>query len=195
MEVVLIRHAQPDVAPGICYGALDLKLAQPVTPEPERIVRMLDGLPASRLVTSPMARAIETAALLAQQADAPACEIEPRLRELDFGTWEGTAWDAIPRDALDLWAADLMGARPHGGESAQQVMARVTAWVDTLDAGSSDCLWVVTHAGPMRMLAAHWLGLSLAQTLQWRLEFGATCHFRLEAGQVHLGWWNRSAGI
>jgi hypothetical protein len=30
MEVVLIRHAQPDVAPGICYGALDLKLAQPV---------------------------------------------------------------------------------------------------------------------------------------------------------------------
>jgi alpha-ribazole phosphatase len=53
---------------------------------------------------------------------------------------------------------DLMGARPHGGESAQQVMARVTAWADTLDASSGDCLWVVSHAGPMRMLAAHWLG-------------------------------------
>jgi len=195
MDVVLIRHARPDVAPGICYGALDLKLAQPVTPEPERIVRMLDGLPASRLVTSPAMRASETAALLAQHTATPACEIEPRLRELDFGAWEGTPWDAIPRDALDLWAADLMGARPHGGESAQQVMARVTAWADTLDAGSSDCLWVVTHAGPMRMLAAHWLGLPLAQTLQWRLEFGATCHFRLEAGQAHLGWWNRSVGI
>jgi alpha-ribazole phosphatase len=33
----------------------------------------------------------------------------------------------------------------------------VTAWADTLDK-LGDCLWVVSHAGPMRMLAAHWLG-------------------------------------
>ncbi len=194
MDVVLIRHARPDVAPGICYGVLDLKLAQPVCPAPARIARMLGDLPPSRLVTSPAARATETAALLAAHANAPACDIEPRLREIDFGAWEGKAWDTIPRDALDLWASDLMGACPHGGESARQVMARVTAWADTLDASADDCLWVVTHAGPMRMLAAHWLGLTLAQTLQWELEFGATCHFHLGNRSARLGWWNRSAG-
>jgi alpha-ribazole phosphatase len=195
MEVVLIRHARPDVAPGVCYGALDLKLAQPVTPAPARITRMLDGLPPSRLVASPATRARETAVLLKQHADTPACEIEPLLREMDFGAWEGQPWDAIPRDALDLWGSDLMGARPHGGESAHQVMARVTAWAGTLDTGSDGCLWVVTHAGPMRMLAAHWLGLTLAQTLHWQLEFGATCHFQLGKGHARLGWWNRSVGI
>jgi len=194
MEVVLIRHARPDVAPGVCYGMLDLKLAQPVTPAPAQIVRMLDGLPPSRLVTSPAARARETAALLTQHADTPVCEIEPLLREMDFGAWEGKGWDAIPRDALDLWASDLMGARPHGGESAQQAMARVTTWAGALDTGSDDCLWVVTHAGPMRMLAAHWLGLTLAQTLRWEIGFGATCHFRLGSGHARLGWWNRGAG-
>jgi len=193
MEVVLIRHVRPDVAPGVCYGALDLKLAQPVSPAPERIVRLLGDLPPSRLVTSPAVRATETAALLSAHVEMPVREIEPRLRELDFGAWEGKAWSEIPRDALDLWAADLMGARPHGGESAQQVMARVTAWADTLDASSGDCLWAVSHAGPMRMLAAHWLGLTRSQTLQWELEFGATCHFHLGKRQARLGWWNRSA--
>jgi alpha-ribazole phosphatase len=111
------------VAPGICYGALDLKLAQPVAGAgADRTLAR--RLPPSRLVTSPAVRATETAALLSAHVEMPVREIEPRLRELDFGAWEGKAWSEIPRDALDLWAADLMGARPHGGESAQQVMAR-----------------------------------------------------------------------
>lgn len=193
MEVVLIRHARPDVAPGICYGSLDLALAMPVTPSPVRIAESLAR--PHRIVTSPAIRARDTAAQLrASIADLPDGEVEPRLREMDFGTWEGQPWDAIPRDALDAWAADLIEARPHGGESPAQAMARVAAWADRLDAASDECLWVVTHAGPMRMLAAHWLGLPLAQTLQWSLEFGATCAFRLGDGAARMRWWNRVVG-
>ena len=192
MEVVLIRHAQPDVAEGVCYGRLDLALAQPVAPLAS-IVAQLE--PPARIVTSPARRARDTAALLADcLAAPPVCEAEPALREMDFGAWEGQRWDAIPRDALDLWAADLMHARPHGGESPAQAMARVTAWADALDAGADARLWAVTHAGPMRMLAAHWLGLPLAQTLHWSLGFAATCKFVLEGGTVRLGWWNRVVG-
>ncbi len=192
MEVVLIRHAKPEVAAGVCYGSLDLALAQPVTPVPAQIAAALP-LP-HRIVISPAQRARDTAAQLrACMPDPPACEVEPRLREMDFGAWEGQRWDAIPRDALDLWAADLMGARPHGGESPAQVMARVGEWADALDVDADERLWVVTHAGPMRMLAAHWLGLTLAQTLQWSLEFGATCRFRLGDGPARMSWWNRVA--
>lgn len=192
MEVVLIRHAKPEVAAGVCYGRLDLALAQPVTPVPAQIAAALP-LP-HRIVISPAQRAQDTAAQLrACMPDPPTCEVEPRLREMDFGAWEGQRWDAIPRDALDLWAADLMGARPHGGESPAQVMARVGEWADALDVDADERLWVVTHAGPMRMLAAHWLGLTLAQTLQWSLEFGATCRFRLGDGPARMSWWNRVA--
>lgn len=190
MEVVLIRHAQPEVAPGVCYGSLDLALVQPVTPAPADIVAGLAH--PHRIVTSPATRARETAALFdACVADLPSSEVEPRLREMDFGSWEGQRWDNIPRAALDQWAADLMDARPHGGENPAQVMSRIGAWADALDIESDQRLWVVTHAGPMRMLAAHWLGLTLPQTLQWSLEFGATCKFRLGGGPARLGWWNR----
>lgn len=193
MEVLLIRHARPEVAAGICYGSLDLALTTPVTPDPARVVAGL--APPHRIVTSPALRARDTAAqLIACQPDLPTAEAEPRLREMDFGTWEGQAWATIPRDALDLWAADLMGARPHGGESAAQVAARVAEWADALDVESDTRLWVVTHAGPMRMLAAHWLGIPLAQTLQWSLGFGATCRFSLGDGAPRLGWWNRVTG-
>lgn len=193
MEVLLIRHARPEVAAGICYGRLDLALALPVTPD---LGQAVTGLaPPHRIVTSPAARARDTAAQLgACLPGSTDIEVDARLREMDFGEWEGQAWADIPRDALDLWAADLMGSRPHGGESPAQVMARVREWADALDIESDQRLWVVSHAGPMRMLAAHWLGVTLAQTLQWSLEFGSTCAFTLGAGAPRLGWWNRVAG-
>lgn len=195
MELVLIRHARPDIAPGICYGRLDLTLAAPITPAPERIVAPLAARPPERIVASPAARARDTAAQLAMRLPAQVpCHLEPRLRELDFGSWEGQPWDAIARADLDDWAANLMTARPHGGESAAQVMARVTDWAKDLDTSSKACWWIVTHAGPMRMLAAYFLGLPLSQTLQWELAFGATCQLRIdEAGGAQLGWWNRAA--
>ena len=43
---------------------------------------------------------------------------------MDFGRWEGLPWSAVPRAELDAWAADLMHARPHGGESVAMLLAR-----------------------------------------------------------------------
>ncbi|WP_454722639.1 MULTISPECIES: histidine phosphatase family protein [Cupriavidus] len=193
MDLVLIRHAQPRVAPGICYGALDLALAEPVSPAPARMLAALGGLAPRRILCSTLTRARATAALLAEH-HALVPEPDARLRELDFGNWEGLAWDALPRADLDAWAADLLHAAPHGGESAATAMARVAEWADALPADardSRDCLWVVTHAGPMRMLAAHWLGVPLVTTLGWDLAFGASCRFTLGGAAPRLRWWNR----
>ena len=70
-------------------------------------------------------------------------------------------------------------------------MARVAGWADSLDVRDDRCLWVVGHAGPMRMLAAHWLGVPLSVTVNWALGFGASCRFRLGADGARLEWWNR----
>lgn len=200
MDLVLIRHARPALPAGqssVCYGRLDLPLAAPCSPTAAQMAGPLLAYPPARIVTSPAMRARDTAALLAQMqarsltAPVP-CQIEPRLQELDFGAWEGQPWDAIARADLDAWAADLMGARPHGGESAAQVMARVSEWAGDAETAADACWWVVAHAGPIRMLAAHWLGVPLAQTLQWSLGFGASCCLRLQAPQAQLVWWNRT---
>ncbi len=150
------------------------------------------GRTASRRARRP-ARATTAAALAHGTAIDIDLEIEPRLRELDFGQWEGREWTSIDRADLDHWAANLMAARPHGGESAAQVMARVVDWAGSLPADAGGCLWVVTHAGPIRMLAAHWLGLPLARTLAWELGFGATRRLhrrKAEGSGARLGWWN-----
>lgn len=220
MDLILIRHARPalpgdpsSIGASICYGRLDLALAAPCSPALADIAAPLRGFMPSRIVTSPALRARDTAEGLARTLAVPVpCEIEPRLQELDFGAWEGMVWDDVPRADLDAWAADLMHARPHGGESAAQGMARVSEWVGewasewsgerggerggdgtkVAPASGEACWWVVAHAGPIRMLAAHWLGVPLARTLQWSLGFGASCCLRLQGGQAQLIWWNRT---
>jgi alpha-ribazole phosphatase len=79
------------------------------------------------------------------------CVIDPRLQELDFGDWEGLGWDAVPRTALDQWAADPMGFTPPGGESGAALVARVSAFAGELPAGDHV---VVTHGGPLKVLVA-----------------------------------------
>ena len=77
--------------------------------------------------------------------------VDARLQELDFGTWEGQAWDAVPRAMLDAWAADLMGFAPPGGESGAALVARAGAFVAGLAAGDHV---VITHGGPLKVLGA-----------------------------------------
>lgn len=194
MDVVLIRHARPDVAAGVCYGGLDVPLLAPLSPSGANIVAALRDAPPRRVIASPLLRAQQTAAaIVAALGGRPEVESEPLLREMDFGAWEGRAWDDIPRDHLDAWAADLHHARPHGGESAAQAAARVVAWAQGLDPSDDGCLWVVGHAGPARLLVAHWLGVPLDSVLGWELGYGASACVRLGSQRPRLAWWNRPA--
>lgn len=96
----------------ICYGRLDVA-AREVAATARRLRDELPThLPDLPLWTSPLRRCRELAAALH-----PAPREDGRLMEMDFGAWEGLAWDAIPRAELDAWAADVAGFAPPGGES------------------------------------------------------------------------------
>ena len=68
---------------------------------------------------------------------------------MDFGAWEGRPWNAIPRAELDAWAADLLHARPHGGESVAMLARPHPPRARRAAAAAGDTL-AVTHAGPIR---------------------------------------------
>ena len=167
MRVILVRHTRPAVPAGVCYGMTDLDLAATFDDEAAAIVATLP--PADRLVSSPLQRCRRLAERIgAARGLAPV--FDERLREFDFGTWEGVPWDAVPRMELDAWAADFFHARPHGGESVHMLRERVgTAIADYRGSGASHV--VVTHAGVIKA--------ALAQSGHpdgWRatVEFGAT---------------------
>jgi alpha-ribazole phosphatase len=76
-----------------------------------------------------------------------------RLRELDFGTWEGIAWTDIPRSALDEWAADPFGFAPPAGESGAQLICRVRSFFFEVCSPRRATI-VISHGGPLRILTA-----------------------------------------
>ena len=162
----LVRHAQPLVAPGVCYGRLDLPADAAATAASAQALAA--ALPASvRLAHhSPLQRCEQLAQALQALRPGLALKPEARLQELDFGTWEGCAWDAIGRAPVHAWTADFAHHRPGGGESLAHMLGRVAAALaaarlqcDSAAAtagGSRDVLWI-THAG-------------VARCVQWLLE-------------------------
>ncbi|MEP6963956.1 MAG: histidine phosphatase family protein [Polaromonas sp.] len=148
MKLWLVRHAQPLIAPGICYGKLDVAADAGATAECAR--KLAAQLPKGiRVVTSPLQRCEQLAHGLFGLRPDLACEIDPRLQEMDFGLWEGRAWQSIDPAELQAWTADFVNYAVGGhGESVSRFMARVGAAFDALR-GQRETLWI-THAGVFR---------------------------------------------
>jgi alpha-ribazole phosphatase len=178
MKLWLVRHAQPLVDAGICYGRLDVAADAGATAQSAR--QLAAHLPAgSRVVSSPLQRCEQLAhALYALRPDL-AYKTDQRLQEMDFGQWEGRAWQEIGQAELQAWTTDFANYTVgHDGESVTAFMARVASAFDALgrtDSGpqtltpalsqrareqqgcallakkeqESDTLWI-THAGVIR---------------------------------------------
>ncbi|HEU4846473.1 MAG TPA: alpha-ribazole phosphatase family protein [Burkholderiaceae bacterium] len=157
MRMTLIRHPQPLVAPGVCYGSTDLALAQ--KPRDQVLAALAGTLPAGApLYASPLRRCAE----LAERIGAATPIYDARLAEMHFGAWEMQRWDDIPRTEIDAWAADLVHYRPGGGESVLQMATRVADFYSALRAGAPSDIIIVCHAGTMRLLMACHAGLAPA---------------------------------
>ncbi|ATE62304.1 alpha-ribazole phosphatase family protein [Thauera sinica] len=183
MELHLIRHPPPDVAHGVCYGQRDVGLAEP----PEACAaRLRPLLPAQfELHASPLARA----RLLAEALGTP--RLDDRLKEIHFGAWEGRLFDEIG-SAIDEWAADPLGFRAPGGESAREMAARVLAWLNgvVLERPERPVV-VIAHGGPLRTIAGHLLGLPAERWLGLDFACGHTTRIDVESWGVVLRWFNR----
>lgn len=149
MGVTLLRHTKPVGAQGLCYGRTDLPLGPCFQKHAAKIAGTLPQV--ARIVTSPLSRCAALADYIATARALP-LTTDPRLTEIDFGAWEGVPWADIPRADLDEWAADLLHARPHGGESVADLRAR--ALPAMRDYATPDTL-LVTHHGVIK--CARWL--------------------------------------
>jgi alpha-ribazole phosphatase len=173
MTLYLVRHPQPDVAPGLCYGASDVPVREA---ELARVHAALAarGLPRDLPVyASPLQRC----ALLAERLAPGRVTHDARLAEMDFGAWELRAWSDIPRAGVDAWTANLLHYRPGGAENVLDVARRVHAFRADLRVPSA---LIVCHAGTIRLLAALHGGAPLEQAA---LQAAQTPH-RIGYGDV-----------
>jgi alpha-ribazole phosphatase len=152
MKLWLLRHARVVLPPGLCYGASDVPADDSLTTEGAQAIAPL--LPAGLPVrVSDLGRAQQMhRALRDHRSDLGKVRTDPRIREMDFGSWELQRWDAVPRAAFDAWMADFAHHRFGGTESVDQLILRVADAIDdTRAAVGSDgtALWI-THAGVIR---------------------------------------------
>lgn len=175
MRLVLVRHPQPDIAPGLCYGRTDVAAtATAVSLVADRL--RAAGLPGALPVyASPLARCT----VLARALDVPVT-FDARLAEMDFGAWEMQPWDAIPRAEVDAWAANLVRYRPGGGENVLDAARRVAAFHDELRASNQPAALLICHAGTIRLFTALRAGGSIEQAA---LRAGSSPH-RIGYGEV-----------
>jgi probable phosphoglycerate mutase len=140
-----------------------------------RLPAEIDGF---RVLSSPLARAVETAHCLGIATPA----IEPRLREMDWGEWEGQVL-AVLRGQLgqQMAAAEARGLdfRPPGGESPRDVQARVKPLLAEIAASRRPAA-AVTHKGVIRAVLALATNWDMQGKPPHRLSWSAAHLFRLD---------------
>ncbi|WP_018412036.1 histidine phosphatase family protein [Methyloversatilis thermotolerans] len=164
LDLYLVRHPKPEVDPGLCYGAVDL----PVADDPVREARRLAPLLPARCRV--VASALSRARLLAE-ALSPDPFIDERLRELDFGDWELKPFSDIPADGFAVWGSTLIDFQAPGGERYSDMADRVWQAFEHHRQGVQ-ALVMVAHNGPMRALVGTLLGLPPSRWLNLEFEFG-----------------------
>ena len=176
MQLFLIRHPRPLLREGVCYGQLDVDAEDP-QPIAERLRTLLPAdVP---VVASPLRRARSLAESLHRQPT-----FDRRLLEIDFGEWEGVAWDEIDRQWLDAWAADPLHFVMPGGESAAVLQRRALDCVASL---GGDRVALVTHGGVIRALLGYWLQLPIDEWSRLPVAFGSVTLLEIDANNVQRG--------
>ena len=145
----------------------------------------LDAPPTCKIVSSPLGRAWQSAAIIAGALGlAPQAIVrEPRLAELAYGQWEGLTIDEIKQRHPETWKrrnADRWNTSVPGGESYALVAKRVGSWMSGIR--ESDRLVVVCHGGTSRILRGLYANLPAEQVLD--LPQPQDSLFHLSDGQI-----------
>ncbi len=169
LRLVLVRHgAVPSNARLGLVGRTDEELTPEGVRQAEALASALGGIEPSAVVSSPLARCVETGRRIAEVAGL-ALATDRRLIEQDYGDWEGLTRDEVvglgPQDAerMEAWWHDPTTAPP-GGESLEDVARRAGELVEELHRrrqGDGPVV-LVSHVGPIKSLISRVLGLPLA---------------------------------
>jgi broad specificity phosphatase PhoE len=148
-------------------GQLDVALDDVGRAQAERaadvLAPMIGARPPLRIVSSDLARAVDTARTLAARLNVPV-EVDEALREVDAGEWEGRT----RADIVSRWPDDFAAWRRGddiavgGGETRSQTAKRAAEAIrradEQMDGGT---LVVASHGGALRGALLLLLGLDL----------------------------------
>jgi broad specificity phosphatase PhoE len=182
----LVRNADTDFSrDGRVAGRRDIGLSRAGRTQAETL---RDHIVASKheiveILASPLPRAVETAEIIATALGHGVVR-DPRLIDFDAGRWEGQTHKDIGSSAeYQRFLVNPVDESIPGGEKIADVRDRVVSSVSQAladnELGAS--ILIVSHAGPLRVLLAHYLGMNLVHYHRLRLSPASISILRFES--------------
>ncbi|WP_299480309.1 histidine phosphatase family protein [Cypionkella sp.] len=168
--IYLCRHGQTDFnAVGRRQGQVDSNLTALGQAQATAMGRRLAAmkLPDFRIYASPLGRAHHSARLIAAELGNPAITLDPRLKEIGMGSWDGkTDADidaAHPGLRLSV-PAEAWWFHSPDGENYATFATRLMAAMAEIKSDPAPVKIIVAHAVVGRVIRAHWAGLTEAES-------------------------------
>lgn len=199
MEITLIRHGETDFNKRhlVQGGQTDAPLNNSGRQQAQAAAQNFKATAYDQIIVSPMTRAMETAEILTQFQD---CKTDERLREIDFGDWEGQATEKLEQQYPGCFDTQTKLILPDyaaiaHGETFEAARARALALVtDTFAAWPEGRLLFVCHGTIIRCLMAELMHIAQVQQLGQLANVSAsriTIH-DLVTGDIRLDFYNRT---
>jgi broad specificity phosphatase PhoE len=183
-EVVFVRHGETEWSrDGRHTGRTDVPLTDEGRRQAEALAEALRGRELALVLTSPLARALETCRLAGLGDRA---KVRDELQEWDYGAYDGrtTAEIRAEQPGWTLWRDSAPG-----GETAGDVGRRADRVLAELRAAAGDAA-VFGHGHMLRVLAARWIGLEPEQGALLALDTATLSVLGYERERAVLRRWN-----
>lgn len=164
-DLILIRHGETDWnIEGRYQGQSDIPLNQNGIQQARDLARLLDHFQFDAIFSSDLSRAQQTAEILSKTNDAP-LHLDPRLREINQGEWEGMLFS----DIRSLYAKSLeerlrnpLDVAPPGGETVGQVRQRVLDAIhEIVNQFPAGVVAIVSHGLSLAIIKVHFNDLAI----------------------------------
>jgi len=183
-EIWLIRHGETEWSEsGQHTGRTDIPLTDHGREQARSLRPVLAAQPFDLVLCSPLTRARETCAEAGLGAQA---QEEPRLREWDYGIYEGRTTKDIHVEEPDwsVWTSAITD-----GESIEEIQARAQSLIERLLA-TNGRIAVFSHAHFLRVLGACWMSDSAALGAHLLLDTASVSVLGFERDARALRQWN-----
>jgi probable phosphomutase (TIGR03848 family) len=188
--ILLIRHGENDyVKEGKLAGRIPgVHLNEKGQRESNDIADALKESAISAVYSSPMERAIETAAPLAKVKGLKIIVAEG-LIETDIGEWKGQELKKVRK--LPAWKIVQNSPsrfRFPNGESFQEEQTRLISTVEKIIGGHKpdDLVAIVSHADPIKLIISYYLGMPLDHFQRLACNTGALSILKLDQNGAAL---------
>ena len=164
-RMFLVRHGATSLTTEDRFaGSTDVPLSEEGRRQAASLAERLMAQSIEAIYASPLERALETARILAAPHGLRPV-VEPALREIDYGRWEGLTRDEVQAafaPEYAIWEEDPFTVAPTGGESGVNVLNRALPFMrQIVELHRHRSVVVVAHKGTLRLLIASLLGFDV----------------------------------